>query len=235
MKTAVIVFPGSNCDHDAHYTTGELMGESSRLVWHKDRDAFADEDLIIVPGGFSYGDYLRTGAIARFAPIMQDVVAFAKKGGMVAGICNGFQILTECGLLPGALLRNHHLRFVCKNVYLRVENNETAFTNQYRPDEVIQVPIAHGDGNYFADEKTLDQLEEEQRIVFRYVRKDGSTSDEANPNGSSRSIAGILNETGNVLGMMPHPERCSDAVLGRNDGLAMFASIRHHVEQVLVR
>lgn len=225
MKTGVIVFPGSNCDHDALYTTGALINQHSEFIWHKDRKDLKDFDLIVVPGGFSYGDYLRTGAIARFAPVMQDVTAFAKWGGTVLGICNGFQILTECGLLPGALLRNHKLKFVCKNIFLRVENTSTRFTSDYEDRQVITVPIAHGDGNYFADEETLKKLEDEQRIIFRYCSETGSVNEESNPNGSRNNIAGILNEQGNVLGMMPHPERCSDTVLGRNDGLNVFTSL----------
>ncbi len=232
MKTGVIVFPGSNCDHDAYYTTGELIGQTSQYIWHKDRKDLREFDLIVVPGGFSYGDYLRTGAIARFAPVMQDVMEFAKFGGTVIGICNGFQILTECGLLPGALLRNRKLKFICKNVFLRVENNETRFTTVYQKGQVMTVPIAHGDGNYFADADTIKRLEDDRRVIFRYCSEQGTTDDESNPNGSINHIAGIINETGNVLGMMPHPERCSDKILGNDDGLKVFDSIMASVESV---
>ncbi|MBL7996612.1 phosphoribosylformylglycinamidine synthase subunit PurQ [bacterium] len=232
MKTGVIVFPGSNCDHDAWYTTSALIHQQSEFIWHKDRKDLKDFDLIVVPGGFSYGDYLRTGAIARFAPVMQDVVEFAKFGGTVIGICNGFQILTECGLLPGALLRNHKLKFVCKNICLRVENNTTRFTSKYAGDQVITVPIAHGDGNYVADDDVVKKLEDERRVVFRYCSESGAVGEEFNPNGSRNHIAGIINEHGNILGMMPHPERCADMVLGNDDGLKVFTSILHSVERI---
>jgi phosphoribosylformylglycinamidine synthase len=232
MKTGVIVFPGSNCDHDAFYTTSSLIKQRSEFIWHKDRKDLKEFDLIIVPGGFSYGDYLRTGAIARFAPVMQDVIEFAKFGGTVMGICNGFQILTECGLLPGALLRNHKLKFICKNIFLRVENTSTRFTSDYDDRQVISVPIAHGDGNYFADDDTLKMLEGERRVVFRYCSENGAVDEEFNPNGSRNAIAGIINEQGNVLGMMPHPERCADPILGQNDGLKVFTSLLASVEQV---
>lgn len=232
MKTGVIVFPGSNCDHDAFYTASTLIGQHSEFIWHKDRKNLKEFDLIVVPGGFSYGDYLRTGAIARFAPVMQDVIEFAKFGGTVMGICNGFQILTECGLLPGALLRNHRLKFICKNIFLRVENTSTRFTSDYTDRQVITVPIAHGDGNYFAEEDTLKMLEDERRVVFRYCSENGAMDEESNPNGSRNAIAGIINEQGNVLGMMPHPERCADPILGDNDGLKVFTSLLASVEQV---
>lgn len=222
MKAAVIIFPGSNCDHDAFYTLTTIMGQHADMVWHKDRHDLSDYDLVVIPGGFSYGDYLRTGAIARCAPAMLDVMDFARGGGRVIGICNGFQILTECGLLPGALLRNRDLRFVCKHVFLRVENTQTAFTSAYQPGEVISVPIAHGDGNFFADAGTLRELEDTDRIVFRYCMENGELSEDANPNGSVNHIAGIINGQGNVLGMMPHPERCADPILGRADGRRLF-------------
>lgn len=221
MKAAVIIFPGSNCDHDAWYTLA-IMGQHADMVWHKDRHDLSAYDLVVIPGGFSYGDYLRTGAIARFAPAMLDVMDFARRGGLVIGICNGFQILTECGLLPGALLRNRGLKFVCKHVFLRVENARTAFTSAYQRREVISIPIAHGDGNYFADADTLQRLENSGRVVFRYCEENGELSDRSNPNGSLNHIAGIINEQGNVLGMMPHPERCADPILGRADGRRLF-------------
>lgn len=233
MKTGIILFPGSNCDHDAYYVIHRILNQPVRMIWHKDRTDLAEFDLILLPGGFSYGDYLRTGAIARFAPVMQDVMTYARRGGRVLGICNGFQILTECGLLPGALLRNRNLRFVCRNVFLRVENSDTAFTSAYKPHEVITVPIAHGDGNYFADTDTMRQLEEENRVVFRYCSSTGELSDSSNPNGSLENIAGVMNAEGNVLGMMPHPERCADATLRNEDGLRVFTSLVRASTQVL--
>ncbi len=233
MKTGIILFPGSNCDHDALYTMHHTMEQPAELIWHKDRRDLREFDLIILPGGFSYGDYLRTGAIARFAPVMQDVMAYAAFGGPILGICNGFQILTECGLLPGALLRNAHLKFVSRNIFLRVENNTTRFTNAYSKNQVITVPVAHGDGNYFADAVTLKKLEEEERILFRYCTEDGLLDDGANPNGSVNHIAGVVNERGNIMGMMPHPERCADAVLGNTDGIGVFQSLIKSAENVV--
>lgn len=224
VKFGVVVFPGSNCDHDAHYVCSEIMKQEAVFLWHKDTD-LQDVDVVILPGGFSYGDYLRCGAIARFSPIMKEVVRFANNGGTVLGICNGFQVLVEAGLLPGVLLRNASLRFICKYVHLRMENAETRFTNQYRAGEVISIPIAHGEGNYFTDTVTLKRLEENGQIVFRYSSPDGAIADEANPNGSLANIAGIINEQGNVLGMMPHPERASDPLLRHTDGQRLFASI----------
>lgn len=225
MKTGIILFPGSNCDHDAFYAVNEIFSQPAEMLWHKDRRDLKEFDLIIIPGGFSYGDYLRTGAIARFAPVMQDVMDFASYGGAVIGICNGFQILTECGLLPGALMRNRDLKFICKNVHLRVENNGTMFTGDYHPHEVIRIPVAHGDGNYYTDPDTLRELEDRNRVVFRYCAEDGAVSEAANPNGSLNNIAGIISARGNVLGMMPHPERCADAVLGNTDGARLFSSL----------
>lgn len=219
----IIVFPGSNCDHDAHYVAGNILQQNARLIWHKE-GSLGDVDVVILPGGFSYGDYLRCGAIARFSPIMKDVVRFAKSGGIVIGICNGFQILTEAGLLPGALLRNKSLQFICRTVPLRVETTSSRFTNQCKQGEVLHIPIAHGDGNYFADEETIRHLEDNGRVLFRYCDDDGNVTPEANPNGSINNIAGIMNEEGNVLGMMPHPERASDRVLRLTDGLKIFSS-----------
>lgn len=229
VKFGVIVFPGSNCDHDAHYVSGTLMGQDSRLIWHKE-GSIGDIDVVILPGGFSYGDYLRCGAIARFSPVMKDVVRFANNGGMVIGICNGFQVLTEAGLLPGVLLRNKSLLFICKYVHLRVENTKTKFTNMCEPDNILEIPIAHGDGNYFTDPDTLKGLEDNQQIVFRYCDREGITTSEANSNGSLNNIAGIINETGNVLGMMPHPERASDPILKHTDGRKIFESIIQSVQ-----
>ncbi len=228
VKFGVIVFPGSNCDHDAHYVANEMMGQEARFIWHKE-GSVGNADVVILPGGFSYGDYLRCGAIARFSPIMKDVVRFAKNGGLVVGICNGFQILTEAGLLPGVLLQNRSLMFVCKYLHLRVENADTKFTSKCLPGEVIEIPIAHGDGNYFTDPETLKRLEGNRQIVFRYCDGAGESTDDANPNGSVHNIAGIINETGNVLGMMPHPERASDSVLKHTDGRKIFESIIHSV------
>ena len=226
IRFGVIVFPGSNCDHDAYHVAKHVLGQDARFIWHKDTD-LGDVDFVIVPGGFSYGDYLRSGAIARFSPIMKDVVRFANAGGPVMGICNGFQILCESGLLPGALMRNESLRFVCKNVQLKTENTDSVFTNQLAQGEVLTIPIAHGEGNYFASGDILDRLEGEGRVAFRYCDAQGNVSSEANPNGAARGIAGILNEAGNVLGMMPHPERAAEAILGRTDGEKIFQSIVH--------
>ena len=233
LKFGVVVFPGSNCDHDAHYVAGTLLGHDARFIWHKE-GSLGDVDVVILPGGFSYGDYLRCGAIARFSPVMKDVVRFANNGGIVMGICNGFQILTEAGLLPGVLLRNANLKFVCKYVHLRVENAETRFSSKCQPGEVLEIPIAHGDGNYFADEGTLQRLEENRQIVFRYCEPGGQVTDAANPNGAISNIAGIVNETGNVLGMMPHPERASDPVLGHTDGRKIFNSLVESLVQQTV-
>ena len=221
MKTAVIVFPGSNCDRDMQVALRQATGTEPLMVWHRDSD-MPKVDMIAVPGGFSYGDYLRSGAIAANSPIMREVAALADKGVPVLGVCNGFQVLTETGLLPGALMRNANLKYVCRDVWLQVEHTNTPFTRGYQSGEVIRVPVAHHDGNYFADDDTLDRLEDENRVAFRYCNKDGTRSDKANPNGSQRHIAGILNPNRNVLGMMPHPERLIDNALGGADGKAMF-------------
>ena len=221
MNAAVIVFPGSNCDRDVKVALAQSMGRDPVMAWHGNPD-LPKVDLIVVPGGFSYGDYLRSGAMAAHSPVMREVVKRANAGTPVLGICNGFQILTEAGLLPGALMTNANLKFLWKDVHLKVENARTGFTDRYKKGQVVRLPIAHGDGNYFADEATLDRLEGEGRVAFRYVGPDGQTSDDVNPNGSRRNIAGILNEKGNVLGMMPHPERLADPQLGGIDGRAMF-------------
>ena len=221
MKFGVIVFPGSNCDHDAWYAVSHNLGQPAEFIWH-DSSSLSDVDAIIVPGGFSYGDYLRCGAIAKFSPVMGAIKKFAADGGLVLGVCNGFQILVESGLLPGALLRNRSLRFICKEVGLRVETTDSPFTNAARKGDVLRMPIAHGEGCYYADERTLDELEGEDRVAFRYVE---------NPNGSLRDIAGILNRERNVLGMMPHPERASDPLMGSADGLAVFHSLLQAVPQ----
>jgi phosphoribosylformylglycinamidine synthase I len=228
MKFGIVTFPGSNCDYDAYQAVVERLGEEAVFLWHKDHD-LQQSDVIVLPGGFSYGDYLRAGAIARFSPVMQDVVAFAKRGGPVLAICNGFQIACEAGLLPGALLRNASLKFVCEVVRLRVETNDTLFSNRYERGNILRIPIAHGDGRYTADADTLDRLEDEGRVVFRYVGGPGDADEWWSPNGSMRAIAGIVNDAGNVLGMMPHPERAVDPLLGSDDGLGIFESVLERV------
>jgi phosphoribosylformylglycinamidine synthase len=224
MTFAVVVFPGSNCDHDAYHAAKHVLGHDARFVWHKESSLGAP-DVVILPGGFSHGDYLRTGAIARFSPVMSAVQAFAAAGGPVLGICNGFQILLECGLLPGAMLRNRDVKFHCEFVGIRVERTDTPFTRACAEGQVLQVPIAHGEGNYYAPPDVLDQLERENRVVFRYANAHGETTDQANPNGSLHNIAGICNATRNVVGLMPHPERACEAALGSADGLLIFKSV----------
>jgi phosphoribosylformylglycinamidine synthase subunit PurQ / glutaminase len=224
LTFGIVVFPGSNCDHDAYYVCKKILHQEAEFLWHKEAD-LKDADVVILPGGFSYGDYLRCGAIARFSPVMGEVSRFAQRGGTVIGICNGFQILLEAGMLPGVLLRNQSLRFVCKYVRLRVDNANTRFTGRCLEGEVLALPVAHGEGNYFTDNDTLRRLEENDQIVFRYCDADGAVTDDANPNGSLLNIAGVVNEQGNVLGMMPHPERASDPVLGHTDGQKIFRSI----------
>jgi len=224
MTFAVVVFPGSNCDHDAHYAVERVLGQQARFIWHKET-SLDGADVVILPGGFSHGDYLRTGAIARFSPIMAAVMAFAEAGGPVLGVCNGFQILLECGLLPGAMIRNRDLKFHCEIVGARVDQTDTPFTRACTVGQVLRLPIAHGEGNYFAPEATLDELERTNRVVFRYATGAGQTTDEANPNGSLRSIAGICNEARNVVGLMPHPERACQPVLGSGDGLVVLESV----------
>ncbi|WP_420455470.1 phosphoribosylformylglycinamidine synthase subunit PurQ [Rubrivirga sp.] len=223
---AVLVFPGSNCDHDVYHAFGHVLGQDARFVWHKE-GSVGEADLVVVPGGFSYGDYLRAGAIARFSPVMRDVVRFAATGGLVLGVCNGFQVLCEAGLLPGALLRNASLRFACRDVRLRVESTATPFTSALAEGEVLTVPVAHGEGNFTASDETLDELEAGDRVVFRYVGADGTPG--GSPNGSARDIAGIRNAQGNVVGMMPHPERCVESVLGTADGARIFRSALAHL------
>lgn len=224
MKSAVIVFPGSNCDRDVADALHAATGKPPLMVWHRDAD-FPAVDLIVLPGGFSYGDYLRCGAMAAHSPVMREVAARAGKGVTVLGICNGFQILTEAGLLPGALLPNENLQFICREVSLRVEESKGAFTSRYAKGDVVRIPIAHRDGNYFADEDTLDRLEDEGRIALRYCDAGGAVTREANPNGSIRNIAGVFNEAGNVMGLMPHPERAFDPVTGRTDGRPVFEAL----------
>ncbi|MBC8013718.1 MAG: phosphoribosylformylglycinamidine synthase subunit PurQ [Methyloceanibacter sp.] len=224
MRASVIVFPGSNCDRDAAVALKAATGQAPAMVWHGDSE-IPDSDLIVLPGGFSYGDYLRSGAMAAHSPVMREVVARARGGTPVLGICNGFQVLTEAGLLPGVLMRNATLKFICKDVLLRVERNDTAYTRRYAKGEVVRFAIAHKDGSYFADEATLARLEGEGRIAFRYCDEKGEVTDDANPNGSRRSIAGLYNETGTVLGLMPHPERLADSALSGTDGAKMFLSL----------
>ena len=228
MKSAVLLFPGINREHDMARALHAATGVKPHIVWHTET-SLPDVDLVVVPGGFSYGDYLRCGAIARFSPIMRSVVDFASRGGLVVGICNGFQILTEAQLLPGVLLRNTNMRFICKDTWLRVENTTTPFTNLIEKNATLRIPIAHGEGNYFADADTIKRLEDNNQIVFRYSNEQGEITDAANPNGSINNIAGIINEKGNVLGMMPHPERYSDKILGCDDGLIIFKSIANYI------
>ena len=226
MKFGVLVFPGSNCDHDTYNVAANVLGADAVMLWHESTD-LQGCDAILVPGGFAYGDYLRTGAIAKFAPIMQPVKKFASSGGLVLGICNGFQILTEAGLLPGALMRNAHQRYLCKQVHLRTECNDTPFTHSLPRGSIVKMPVGHMEGNYFCDQATLAELKRNDRIAFRYANAEGSTDAEWNANGSLENIAGILSEGRNVLGMMPHPDRSSESLLGSSDGLRIFRSMAH--------
>jgi len=229
MKFAVIVFPGSNCDHDAYYAASHVLGQDAELIWHKETDLKA-ADAVILPGGFAHGDYLRTGAMARFSPIMREVQAFAARGGPVLGICNGFQVMLEAGLLPGAMLRNRSLKFLCQQVHVRVEQTDTPFTSACRRGQVLTIPVAHAEGNYFADPELLARLEKNHQIVFRYTSAEGELSEESNPNGSVAAIAGICNQTRNVVGLMPHPERACESILGSADGLIIFESVMQFVK-----
>ena len=224
MKVGVVVFPGSNCDHDCQYIFQDVLGQTVEMIWHKD-PLPAGLDAVLLTGGFSYGDYLRTGAIASFSPGMAGVKAFANQGGLVMGICNGFQILLEAGLLPGVMLRNTSLNFICKDVHIKVENAATRFTNQCQSGQVLKIPIAHADGNYYTDPVTLGGIKANAQVIFRYCTAEGKVIPEANPNGSLDNIAGIINPEGNVLGMMPHPERCAEALLGNADGRLIFLSM----------
>jgi phosphoribosylformylglycinamidine synthase I len=231
MKIGVVTFPGSNCDYDCYKASQEVLGAETVFLWHKSHD-LQGVDAIFLPGGFSYGDYLRAGAIASLSPLMREVLDFAKGGGPVVGVCNGFQILCETGMLPGALIRNRSLRFISRDVHLRVERVAAPFTSAYREGQVLRVPIAHGEGCYEAEEHVLDRLEDEGQVMFRYVAPDGTATPDANPNGSARNIAGIVNERGNVLGMMPHPERAVDPLLGGTDGAGLFLSLADHLAGV---
>ena len=224
MKFAVVVFPGSNCDHDAHYAASEVLGQEAEFVWHKET-SLKGADVVVLPGGFSHGDYLRTGAIARFSPVMAAVAELARAGHPVLGICNGFQILCEAGLLPGAMLRNRDLKFHCEHVHLRIERSDTPFTSRAIPGQVISLPIAHGEGNYYADPAVVAQLETSGRVIFRYCTPEGAVTDAANPNGAVNAIAGICSEARNVVGLMPHPERACEPALGSADGLVLFESV----------
>jgi phosphoribosylformylglycinamidine synthase len=224
VKFAVIVFPGSNCDQDAYHAATAVLGQSADLIWHKDTD-LKGADVVILPGGFAHGDYLRTGAMARFSPIMREVRRFADRGGPVAGICNGFQILLEAGLLPGAMLRNRGLKYRCEHVHVRVEQTDTPFTCAAHQGQVLRIPIGHGEGNYYAPPDVLHAIEANRQVVLRYTTPDGRLDDEANPNGSVNAIAGLCNEGRNVVGMMPHPERACEALLGGSDGLVILQSI----------
>lgn len=229
MRVGVVVFPGSNCDRDSLWAIQDVLGEEAVYLWHKDTD-LRDIDMVFLPGGFSYGDYLRTGAFARFSPIMSSIIDFANSGGLVLGVCNGFQVLLESGLLPGAMIANEHLRFICRKVRIRVERDDTPFSNRLEIGDVLRIPVAHFEGNYFADSETIQRIEANNQVLFRYCDVNGEVTSEANPNGSINNIAGLLNEKGNVLGMMPHPERACERVLGSVDGLAVFHSALEQLE-----
>lgn len=229
MKIGIVTFPGSNCDHDMIYVLREKLNKDVKELWHKDKD-IGDVDAIILPGGFSYGDYLRSGAIARYSPVMTEVINFANKGGFVIGICNGFQILCESGLLPGALLHNNNQKFVCKNQFIKSEHSHTALTEFIPQGKVLNIPVAHGEGKYFADNETLSDMVQNEQIIFRYCSENGDLTNDANPNGSVMNIAGVSNKNRNVFGMMPHPERASDEELNNTDGLMIFRSVFHYLE-----
>ncbi len=224
MKFGVVIFPGSNCDYDTYYVLKDIMKQEATFLWHKEHD-LKNVDCVILPGGFSYGDYLRSGAIAKFSPLMLEVVEFANKGGLVLGICNGFQVLMELGLLPGAMLRNKNLKFLCQHVHIKVENNKTLFSRKGKKGQVLKIPIAHYEGNYIAPPDTIQELKANGQIIFRYCDAEGHLSAEANVNGSLESIAGLVNTSGNIMGMMPHPERASEMILGSEDGKIIFDSI----------
>jgi phosphoribosylformylglycinamidine synthase subunit PurQ / glutaminase len=229
MRAAVVTFPGSNCDYDCYKAINDVLGEEAYFVWHRETD-LGDPDVVILPGGFSYGDYLRAGAIARFSPVMDEVSRFARDGRPILGVCNGFQILCEAGLLPGALVRNRDLRFLGRDITIRVERTDTIYTRHYDEGQILRLPLAHGEGNFVADPGTLRRIEDDGRVVFRYANERGEPTDGANPNGSMNNIAGIMNDAGNVLGLMPHPERVVEGLLGGTDGLPLFESIRDHID-----
>jgi phosphoribosylformylglycinamidine synthase I len=231
MRFGIVVLPGSNCDHDALHATSDILGAEAEVLWHKETD-LKGVDCVIVPGGFAYGDYLRAGALAKFAPIMEPIRRHAAAGGLVLGICNGFQVLTEVGLLPGALMRNAHLRFASRDIHLRTEETDTPFTGELTEGQILRMPIAHGEGNFYADDAMLDELENNRQVIFRYCDSEGRITSESNPNGSARNIAGICNRARNVLGLMPHPERCVESLLGNADGLGVFKSIAASLARV---
>jgi len=230
VRFGIVVFPGSNCDHDVYHVAKHVLGQEASFLWHKET-SFSGVDCVVLPGGFAHGDYLRCGAMARFSPIMQAVEAFAGRGGLVLGICNGFQILTESGLLPGALIRNASLQYICRDLYVRVERQDTPYTARIKQGTVLKIPVGHGEGCYYAPEEVLRQLEEQKQVVFRYCDAAGQVNAESNPNGSLRAIAGLCNEGGNVLGLMPHPDRCAEEVLGNAHGRRIFESIVHAWQQ----
>lgn len=232
MKFGVVVFPGSNCDHDTYHIISKVIGQPVDFIWHKEEN-ISGYDVIFLPGGFSYGDYLRSGAIARFSPVMRSVVRFAREGGLVMGICNGFQILCEAGLLPGALLRNRDLKFICQHVNVRVENTDTPFTSACKEGQVLSIPVAHGEGNYFCNPETLAELESNDQVLFRYCDAEGNVTEAANPNGSLNNIAGICNRERNVLGLMPHPERAAEDLLNSRDGRIIFRALAATVGELL--
>lgn len=229
MKIGVIVFPGSNCDHDAYHAMKHVMGVDTTFIWHKETD-LGNVDLLLIPGGFSYGDYLRSGAIARFSPVMREVIKFAGSGGLVMGICNGFQVLLEAGLLPGTMMHNEHLRFSCKQTWLRCESPDSPFTNKIGKDNLLKIPIAHGEGNYYTDSRNLEALKDNDQILFRYADAAGSITPAANPNGSVYNIAGICNKARNVMGMMPHPERAVESAIGSDHGRVIFESVMSSID-----
>ena len=230
MKFGIVVFPGSNCEHDVYHVVKHLLGHEATFIWHK-TESLAGVDCVVLPGGFAHGDYLRTGAMARFSPIMKAVKQHADRGGMVFGICNGFQILAEAGLLPGALVRNANLQYICRDLYVRVERQDTAYTNRIKQGTVLRIPVGHGEGCYYAPDNVLEELAKKKQVVFRYCDAKGEITAESNPNGSLQAIAGICNERGNVLGMMPHPDRCAEEVHGNADGVRIFNSIIHQYLQ----
>lgn len=233
MKFAVVVFPGSNCDHDAYYAVKHVLGQDAAFLWHKDT-TLGGADVVVLPGGFAHGDYLRTGAIARFSPVMTEVRKFADAGGFVLGICNGFQVLLEAGLLPGAMLRNRSVKFQCEHVFVRVEHTDTPFTAACRKGQILRIPIAHGEGNYYAEPETIERLERNRQVIFRYTTASGELTDAANPNGSVNNIAGLCNESRNVVGLMPHPERACELAVGSADGLLLFESVLKTMTQGVV-
>ncbi len=230
MKFGIVVFPGSNCDHDVYHVAKHVLGQEASFLWHKNT-SFSGIDCVVLPGGFAHGDYLRPGSLASFSPIMKAVIDFAGRGGMVLGICNGFQVLTEAGLLPGVLVRNAGLKYICRDLYLRTERQDTPFTARIKKGTVLKMPIGNGEGCYFAPESALKEIEEKNQVVFRYCGADGQVTSESNPNGSLRAIAGVCNERGNVLGMMPHPDRCAEDILGNSQGKRIFDSVIYSWQQ----